>query len=305
MSLRNGTCWKDIEGNLIQAHGGVIIKIKDIYYWYGENKDIDTDLERRRVDFIGISCYSSTNLSDWKYEGLVLEANHDDPSNELYYKTCVCERPKVIYNEKNKNFVMWIHIDDVNYRYASVGLAVSSSPTGLFKYLGSKRPNNRESRDMTIFQDRDNNVYMINSTDVNSSLLISKLDEDYTGFTGEMKTIMIEQFREAPVCIEYNSMYYLFTSGCTGWKPNPMLYGVSKKIMGSWRLIDNPCVGKNSRIAFGGQTTTCIEVNGKYYLLLDHWNREDLRTSGYSLLEVTLSDKFAEIVWKDEFDLLR
>ena len=36
--MKNGTCWLDDQGKLIQAHGGMIIKFGDLYYWYGENK---------------------------------------------------------------------------------------------------------------------------------------------------------------------------------------------------------------------------------------------------------------------------
>ena len=42
---QNGTIWSDTQGNLIQAHGGMILKFKDRYYWYGENKNGPTFTE--------------------------------------------------------------------------------------------------------------------------------------------------------------------------------------------------------------------------------------------------------------------
>ena len=79
--MKNGQIWYDTEGNDIQAHGGCIIKHADTYYWYGEHKGGETKVthlvsgaEVARVDVIGVSCYSSKNLRDWKYEGLALEA---------------------------------------------------------------------------------------------------------------------------------------------------------------------------------------------------------------------------------------
>ena len=97
--MKNGTLWKDVDGNDIQAHGGMILEHKGIYYWYGEHKGADNCPGTTRVDVIGVSCYSSADLMNWKYEGLIIEADRDDPDSPLYYKK-VCERPKVIFCEK-------------------------------------------------------------------------------------------------------------------------------------------------------------------------------------------------------------
>ena len=80
--MKNGQIWQDVDGNDIQAHGGCIINHEGVYYWYGEHKGADNKIATfvsgqtvSRVDVIGISCYSSTDLVNWKYEGLVLESN--------------------------------------------------------------------------------------------------------------------------------------------------------------------------------------------------------------------------------------
>ncbi len=94
---KNGSCWLDTEGNLIQAHGGAILEFQGIHYWYGENKDAVT--RDGLVDFIGFSCYSSSNMLDWKNEGVVLRAVTDEVDHELS-PSCVGERPKVLFNER-------------------------------------------------------------------------------------------------------------------------------------------------------------------------------------------------------------
>ena len=33
-----GQVWLDTNGNRIQAHGGSLIYLDGVYYWYGENK---------------------------------------------------------------------------------------------------------------------------------------------------------------------------------------------------------------------------------------------------------------------------
>ena len=58
----------DNNGNKIQAHGGQVQKIGDTWYWYGEDKTNGY----RPVE--GVHCYSSTDLYNWKDEGLALDA---------------------------------------------------------------------------------------------------------------------------------------------------------------------------------------------------------------------------------------
>ena len=48
--MKNKTLWTDTEGKPIQAHGGMILQHKGIYYWYGENKDTET--VNRHVDLL-------------------------------------------------------------------------------------------------------------------------------------------------------------------------------------------------------------------------------------------------------------
>ena len=55
-----------------------------------------------RTDVTGVSCYSSKDLLNWKFEGIVLPAVKDDEKHDLH-PSKVLERPKVIYNEKTKN----------------------------------------------------------------------------------------------------------------------------------------------------------------------------------------------------------
>ncbi|KAK3284267.1 hypothetical protein CYMTET_8068 [Cymbomonas tetramitiformis] len=105
-----------------------------------------------RVDAIGVSCYSSTDLLYWKYNGLALAADTGNPHADLH-PSRVVERPKVIFNEMQQEYVMWMHIDVMDYKAARTGVAVSKTPEGPFRYLGSVRPDGQESRDMTVFKD--------------------------------------------------------------------------------------------------------------------------------------------------------
>ncbi|MDR2848274.1 MAG: family 16 glycosylhydrolase [Bacteroidales bacterium] len=136
-SFSPGKIWADNRGTHINAHGGGILYHNGTYYWYGEHKG-----EHSSAAFVGVTCYSSHDLYNWKYEGVALPITKNNPKSELV-AGCVLERPKVIYNEKTKKFVMYFHLElkDKGYEAARVGIAVSDKVIGPYKYLKSYRPN--------------------------------------------------------------------------------------------------------------------------------------------------------------------
>ena len=301
--MKNGAIWKDIDGNPIQSHGGMILEHEGIFYWYGEHKGADNVPGSLRVDVIGVSCYSSKDLVNWKYEGLAIEADMENPESPLYYKK-VCERPKVIYCEKTKQFVLWMHLDSADYVAAMVGIAVSDSPTGPFRLIDAKQPNRQDSRDMTIFKDTDGTAYLIHSKDWNKTLNIAKLNDTYTDLEPESYvSVMVDQEREAPAVCYHNGLYYMVTSGCTGWDYNSALYATCPHLSGKWKLIDNPCEGEHYRETFFGQSTYILQAKGKFYLMLDHWIPQNLQESGYSILPISFDNKgHMTVTWQEEWN---
>lgn len=299
MRHRNGEIWYDDQGKKIQAHGGCVIKHGDTWYWYGENKEAKNLPGTTRVDVIGISCYSSKNLTNWHYEGLALKTGDD--SNSLMRPECVCERPKVLYNKKTDRFVMWVHLDDAQYLAAKVGVAVSKTPQGPFTIVREMQPNRQDSRDMTLYQEGEK-AWLLHSSNWNKTMHIAELADDYTDVTGVYTSALIEQEREAPAVMKYGNTYYMVTSGCTGWEPNSALYATAAYVMGHWKLIDNPCQGPAYRRTFEGQSTWIFEADGQYYLMLDHWKPEELRNSGYSFLPILFQDGTMTIKWTEFFE---
>ncbi|TCM99543.1 S-layer family protein [Paenibacillus sp. BK033] len=219
-SLTPGALWADTTGNPIDAHGAGIMydeKTKK-YYWYGE-------YHKGGWPAAGVRVYSSTDLMNWKDEGMALTLinSMDDFTNDpliskLYEgrtdtvniwadirKGRIVERPKVIYNDETKKYVMWAHIDgdkdpynnSANYGKAQAGVAISDSPTGPFVYQRSYRmdqapageidyqPGNPGmARDMNLFKDDDGTAYLIYSSEENLTIYISKLMPDYLDVTG-------------------------------------------------------------------------------------------------------------------------
>jgi hypothetical protein len=307
-----GQIWLDTEGKPINAHGGGMLYDNGTYYWFGEIKSgntvrvtEDTSWENYRVNAGGVSCYSSKDLLNWKYEGVALSPVVNDSTSDLYIGA-VIERPKVIYNDKTKKYVMWMHIDKRNYGYARTGVAVSDKVTGPYTYIGSMRPNDAMSRDMTLYKDVDGRAYQICSSENNATMHINELTDDYLKSTGNYKRILIGANREAPAIVKHNDKYYLITSACTGWDPNAAMYAVADSIMGNWQIKDNPCVGKNSDKTFYAQSTFILPVEGKkdkYIFMADKWNKTNLPDSRYIWLPLTFENEKPVIKWYDQWNL--
>ncbi len=306
--FRPGQVWLDTEGRPIQAHGGCVLYHDGTYYWYGENKDGPT-LNKNRVDIIGISCYSSRDLYRWKFEGVALKAVPDDPQHDLH-PSRVCERPKVVFNEKTGKFVMWVHIDDAKYQYARTGVAIADQPTGPFQYIESFRPNGGESRDMTVFKDDDGKAYVIFGSGWHTHVQIAELTDDYLKpsgkFTNHFQRPGPPTGREAPAVFKNQGRYYMITSGTTGWACNEALYAVADSMHGPWTEKGNPCVGPESDKTFRAQSTFVLPVAGKsdaFIFLGDRWNSEDLRDSRYVWLPIEFTEDGIRLTWRDAWDL--
>ena len=101
-SFKPGELWLDSDSVHINAHGGGILVFKDTYYWFGEHK---TGGRGGNKALQGIRCYSSTDLYNWKNEGIAL-STVDEEGHDIE-KGAVMERPKVIYNKANKQLKMF------------------------------------------------------------------------------------------------------------------------------------------------------------------------------------------------------
>jgi beta-xylosidase len=307
-SFTPGKIWNDLDGVPIQAHGGGILYDQGTYYWFGENKDTVTHQRSTvgfNVDAVGVSCYASTDLYNWENKGIVLPSVKTPVEHELHTSKII-ERPKVIYNALSKKYVMFMHIDTNDYKYARVGIAISDTPAGAYQYIGSIIPHDSDSRDMTVFKDDDGKAYLVHSSGWNATLYIGELSSDYCQTSGIFTKNFPKRYREAPAVLKYRHNYYLVTSGCTGWDPNSAEYALSENILGPWKVMGNPCMGPNADLTFNAQSTFMFPLAGKpgaYIAMFDIWNKEDLGSSRYVWLPVIFKDQKMIIEWHDEWDL--
>lgn len=168
-----GVLWNDVNGEQINAHGGCVIFTNGYYYWFGEDRTGSVSN--------GVSCYRSKDLYNWKRLGLSLKTKGEarEDMNDISQGR-LFERPKVVYNPKTNQWVMWSHWENgKNYGAARVCVATSDKVEGPYTLYKTFRPNKNESRDQTLFVDTDGKAYHFCSTDMNTNMNISLLRDDY------------------------------------------------------------------------------------------------------------------------------
>lgn len=263
----NGTEWLDTEGNVINAHGGGMLKVGDYYYWIGEN----------RRDGVFVSCYRSKDLMNWEFRGNLLTR---DSHAEL--DKANIERPKVVYNQKTGKYVMWMHYEyGGNYDKARAAVAWSDDIEKPFTYVKSFRPFDNMSRDCTLYRDSDGTAYFLSAARENYDLILYKLTDDYLDVKEQLLTLWPGGHREAPAIVKRGKYYFLMTSGCTGWAPNQGKYAYAKSLTGPWSELKN--IGDN--VTFDTQSTFIVPVEGKkqtsYLYIGDRWDGRRYFNSKY------------------------
>lgn len=309
-----GTPWLDQNGKVINAHGGGVIFSEGVYYWYGEHK-LPGKSEAQFADG-GVHCYSSTNLTDWKDEGLALSVDHHDPAADLAYG-CILERPKVLFNEPTKTFVMFFKLypRGTGYDTGFVGVATASSPAGPFrfqhKFLGAGSP--KGSGDFNMFRDADGVAYHLAVRKPDKAFCIGRLRDDYLFPAGPYHVVPgVPVHTEAPAIMPLGGKYYLLGSGSSSWKPNAARAMVADAITGPYTSLANPTQGVNPHTGlgpdqtFGGQISFVIPVSGKrdaYIAMFDVWKPELAIEGLYIWLPIAMRDGQPVIQWRDRWNL--
>lgn len=299
--VKNGDLWTDVNGAPIHAHGGYIIFHNGFYYWYGED---------RRENYY-VSCYRSCNLADWEFRNHVLTDRSATAPFRMRTKIQLrnaaggkvnLERPKVLYNEQTKKFVMWMHFENgQDYCDAAAAVATCDSPDGDFVYHGHFNPYGYMSRDCTLFQDEDGTAYFISAARDNADLHVYRLTDDYMNVEKLVHRLWQGEYREAPAVVKIKEKYYMITSSCTGWVPNQGKYAAADSMEGRWSMLKE--IGDET--TYGSQPAFIIHKNHSILYFGDCWRGggEDYFKSGYVVYRLREEGERLTMEYAEEADM--
>ncbi len=255
----------DSSGDKVEAHGGQILAHEGLFYWYGESrKELMVDGRPLGVSQLwangGINCYVSRNLLEWDYSGLVFRNSSVLLPDRGPY---VLERPKVLFNAETRLFVMWMHVDSLDYALRYAGVATSRSPLGPFEWLHALRPNGYDSFDLQLWREPDGDeAFLLRDTNAHRYTMVSRLTPNFTDVVDEpvVSTLRgpcegMALFKDVPA----DGAYYLICSYATWYYPNAMqLHRKLSKLDDAateWEYLGDIGDGFFSRLSYNSQPT--------------------------------------------------
>jgi len=235
------------------------IVYNDTVYLYAGHDEAPNDFNFYKMEEWLV--FSSTNMVDWKSYPVPLK-----PSDFSWAKGDAWASQVI---EKNGKFYWYVTVehDDSNYGKA-IGVAVSYSPTGPFKdALGKALVTNDMTKatdirwddiDPSVFIDDDGQAYLFWG---NTACYYAKLKDNMVELEGEIKTIDLPNFTEAPWIHKKGDWYYL---SYAYQFPEKTAYAMSNSIEGPWKF-------KGILNELAGNTNTnhqaIIEYKGKDYFI--------------------------------------
>ena len=269
-----GQEWLDTEGKPIQAHGGSVIRVDGIWYWYGENKE-HTD-GKNGVWTWGIRCYSSRDLYNWKDCGLIIPPVLDDENSPLH-PTAMIDRPHILYNRRTRKYVCWLKIMQKNGEQHETVLTAEKI-LGPYEIVRTGlRPLGMSAGDFDLAVAEDGKGYYYFER-VHTEMICADLMEDYTDVTGYYSThfprISPPYVREGISHFVRKGKHYLLTSGTTGYLPNPSELAVADTWHGPFTSLGDPHRGDVSHTSFHSQISCVFQVPEKedlYIAMADRW----------------------------------
>ena len=274
-SIRPGRPWTDMSGHPIQAHGGSILYLDGIYYWYGENKERTTP--GSDVWHWGVRCYTSTDLYNWQDRGLIVPPDLDDLSSPLH-PVQKMDRPHIVFNKRTGLFVCWIKVMCADGSQRS---SVLTSPNILGPYeivRTGLRPAGMNAGDFDLVIDPTDDKGYYYFERPHSELICADLTADYTDVTGYYSThfprLQPPYVREAPAYFERAGIHYLLTSGTSWYYPNPSEIASAPSYHGPWTVLGDPHPDDEFGTSFRSQVSSVFRHPHKkdlYIALGDRW----------------------------------
>lgn len=218
-------------------------------------------------------CFSSTDMVNWK--------EHPVPLTVKDFKWAKADAWASQVIERNGKFYWYVATEHTTIPAKAIGVAVADNPTGPFKdargtALITNDMTSPESKmmwddiDPSVMIDDDGQAYLFWG---NRKCYYAKLKQNMTEIDGEIKTIDLPDYTEAPWIHKHKGLYYL--SFATGF-PEKIAYAMSKNINGPWKYkgILNEVAGNSNT-----NHQAIIDFKGKSYFI---YHNGSIQTDGGS-----------------------
>ena len=271
-SIRPGQVWLDTRGKPIHAHGFQIFVGDDgMYYWYGENKE-HTHLGSN-VWTWGIRAYRSTDFYNWEDLGLIIPPDTVNPLSPLHYSQTL-DRPHILFNKRTQKWVCWIKSMDTDGYFVVLQADKFEGPYILVR---SFKPEGFGVGDFDMYCDPATGKGYVWFERPHWEMICAELTDDFLGTNGKFSEHFVGLrppfTREAPAHFFYQGRHYLFTSGTTGYVPNPSQVASFTDYHGEYTNLGCPHINDNFQDSFSSQITSVIKIPGRnlYVALADRW----------------------------------
>ena len=205
--------------------------------------------------------YSSTDMVNWK--------EHPIPLKTTDFKWAKGDAWAAQVIERNGKFYWYVTVEHGSIPGKSIGVAVADSPLGPFKdALGKALITNNMTTEQTqiSWDDIDPTVYIDNDGQAylywgNTACYWAKLKDNMIELDGEIHTVDLPHFTEAPWIHKRGDWYYL---SYAYQFPEKTAYAMSKSITGPWEYkgILNELAGNSNT-----NHQAIIEFNNQWYFI--------------------------------------
>ena len=270
-SIRPGERWVDTKGNPIHAHSPQIFEKDGVYYWYGENKERTT--AGSNVWTWGIRAYRSTDFYNWEDLGLIIPPDTVNPTSPLHYSQTL-DRPHILYNKATQKWVCWVKSMDTDGYFVILQAPRFEGPYTLVRSL---KPEGFGVGDFDLWVDELTGKGYVWFERPHWEMICAELTDDYLATNGHYSEHFVglrpPYTREAPAHFQYRGRHYMFTSGTTGYVPNPSRVCVFDTMHGDYTDLGCPHMNDTLEDSFGSQIAAVVKIPGRnlYVALADRW----------------------------------
>jgi beta-xylosidase len=206
------------------------------------------------------TCFSSSDMVTW--------TEHPSPMNVKDFTWARDDAWASQVIERNGKFYWYVAVEHATIHGKAIGVAVSDSPTGPFKDArGTALVTNDMTKavkhswddiDPSVIIDKDGQAYLFWG---NGICYYAKLKPNMTELDGEIKTITLPRYTEAPWIHKRNGWYYL---SYAYEFPEKIAYAMSRSINGPWvyKGIINEIAGNSNT-----NHQAIINFKGKDYFI--------------------------------------